>query len=321
LNWGHFLNLYNPAINLHALSGPLPKAEIPIPRHHHSTSSLASTTGDINGADNISALTLNDNTSTNDLRNAEATAKHDKAAAEIKRLWRAALKKCIAVDTERTGFVDRVTFLESLRDIVGKIITTEDVVNLTEKFSHEGGDVDYHMCFRNCMNESLAKNSSSSSSKFELAPISKSRPLRSVHPWQFAYTKGEDMPYWTRACVDPRPGTVASFEMSNTGFGKTSSANLLKEYDAKVISIARKVANMSNFREFSTECRRAQINNHKGFVTSDNFLAIASMVDLKLSKNELGTVMRVFRGRGICDVVNFKDFIELCIASKNVGEM
>ena len=43
------------------------------------------------------------------------------AATEVKRIWRAALKFCVAEDPERTGFVNKLTFLNSLRDHVGKV--------------------------------------------------------------------------------------------------------------------------------------------------------------------------------------------------------
>ncbi len=318
--------IYNPSINLHALSGPT--ADIPAPQSMASTASASgSADAESNGAGEASIhspLTPASSTGALDTDSMASSTMESKVTAEVKKLWRAAHKKCVAHDLERTGFVDRVTFLDSLRDIVGKILSAEEIVALTERYSHSGGEVDYHMCFRSCLNDALNKSSSSSTlSKFSLAPMSKSRPIGSMHPWEFTYSM-RDNPYWKRACDKPRPLTVASsLDSGSVGFGvKTSlTSKPMKEYEAKVIVICKRFSLFSRFNDFVGELGQAKINNHKGCITTNNFMGIVDHFEIPASKIEMGTLLRVFRVNGMMDVINFREFVDLCLASRHAGEL
>lgn len=339
LNWGHFLNMYNPATTSHVLSGPLKDVTVPLP-HSSSTSLIHTNTSN----DDLSDMTFHANFTLDG--NGKNEHSNDSAALrdrqnEARKLYKHALKKCISVDTERTGFVDRITFLDSLRDLVGKLLTAEDVLRLTEKYEHGGGEIDYHMCFRTCLNDVMGRKSTSSvSSKFELAPVSKSRSLKSMHPWEFGYHKNEDeIPYWTRATQIPkeRPSTMSSldaFSMGRSANGLSNSRSigklahnaemvekLLKSYDARTISICKKVANFSGFKEFCNDMKRAQINLHKGCISTDNMIALITQHQVPISKGECGTLFRVYRTLGMSDVFSFKEFVDTCYAAKNVGDV
>jgi hypothetical protein len=175
-----------------------------------------------------------------------------------------------------------------------------------------------------------AGSTASKKSVFEVAPLTKPRPVVASHPWEFNYSKAigpetsadaEETPYWKRACADPRarPSTTAapqSLDSSLTlGFNKTAPSSIsLESYEPKVIGVARKIGSHPNFRAFRDELRKAQLMNYKGCISNKNFTAILSIHNIELSKNELGTVMRIFRARGKADTIQFKELLELCVS-------
>lgn len=309
INWAHFMKLYNPNMYSHVLDG---RPIVDVPSDNKSLDETFNTAA--------AERNITKSLSVTDLDHLSMSSTVNPAATEVKRIWRAALKFCVAEDPERTGFVNKLTFLNSLRDHVGKSLTTEEIVDLTNKYSHDE-DVDYHSCFKHCLNEALNKVAlSSNQSVFTLAPVNKARPLASTHPWEFNYVKNqqESDPYWTRACKAPRPMTqpVSLDSATRNSFAKSLSTSQLKTYDAKVIAIAKKVSNHQNFRDLQVELKRAQINNHKGCITTNNLQAILSHLDINLSKHEMGTLLRVFRTIGLNDVFSFRDFLDLCFSSR-----
>ena len=120
-----------------------------------------------------------------------------------------------------------------------------------------------------------------------------------------------------------RPSTTqhsVSADSGTYGFNKTAPSSLnLQDYEPKIISTAHKVANHSNYRTLRDELKRSQLTNHKGCVSTKNFLGILNMCEIVLSKSELGAVMRVFRTRGSADTITYKDFIDVCNAARSIN--
>jgi hypothetical protein len=179
-----------------------------------------------------------------------------RASAELKRMWQSALRTCKAADSDKSGFVSRAVFIDSLEKHLGKEMNPSGFNSLADSYAI-GDDVDYHTCFRACLNNVMNGSTSNEKSKFTMAPLSQARAARESHPWQFQYiTNGPEaiqanaeIPYWKRACMKPRtrPSTTQhamSLDSSSYGFTKTTPASLdVKEYEPKVISTANKVAN------------------------------------------------------------------------------
>ena len=86
----------------------------------------------------------------------------------------------------------------------------------------------------------------------------------------------------------------------------------LANMDPKIISAAKKAVANPQFRRFANELKRASLTNHKGCVSVNNFLAIVKMFDIDLGQREVGSILRVFRSRGLVDTVTYQDFITVC---------
>jgi hypothetical protein len=189
-----------------------------------------------------------------------------------------------------------------------------------------------------------AGSSSNNKSIFRIAPLTKPRDSGASHPWDFKY-QGAPMrsshlddstiPYWKRACADPRArpsttlapsgsGPLSSLDSGGSlsfGFSKTlpsSSGPLvdLSGYEPKVISACRKIASSPSFRQFRDELKRSQLINYKGCISVRNWSAIFANHggSFTLTKSENGALSRVFRAKGIPDTLNCKEFLDVCMA-------
>lgn len=259
---------------------------------------------------------LGDSASTSALgasRTSSATA--DKVNAELKRMWQGAVKACKARDATRTGFVPREVFVEALSQHLSQTLDSAAVEELANSYGI-GDDVDYHSCFRATLNNVMgaAGSSSTSKSKFELAVTSKSRDLRPNHPWDFEYQKTvnkkeEGDPYWKRACTIPRERGLGSSRLASSAMNNSTEASTC---DPKILAAAKKAVGNPQFKRFANELKRASLTSHKECVSVKNFLAILKMFDIELEQREVGSILRVFRTRGMADTVTFADFLAVC---------
>lgn len=322
-NYHHFLALFDPTQAPHELSGSRSAASL-----GDLKMSALKSSNQQGGSPPGSSGGMAPSASAGALTSTAGGGESGRANNELKRMWQSALRTCKAQDTDKSGFVSRSVFVDALEMHLGKVMDSSRFASLANSYAI-GDDVDYHTCFRACLNNVMNGNTSTSKSKFQMAPISKSRQVRQSHPWQFQYTSSAEtingeIPYWKRACTQPRsrPTTTqhaVSMDSGTYGFNKTAPGSLnLQDYEPKVISTANKVANHPNYRTFKSELKRAQLTNHKGCCSSSNFYAILNLAEIKLSKSESGTVMRVFRSRGMADTVNYKDFIDVCEVAKNI---
>lgn len=246
-------------------------------------------------------------------------------------MWQAAIRACQRADTAHVGTVPRDVFMAIMEDCVGKSMSNDAIKKLADTYCKvEDASVDYNMCFRHYLNEFMnTLHSSKSSNTFKLAETTQARPTGPVHPWHFDYTKpvshkDNTQPYWSRACTVPknsRPLSVTSEMKSPFGFRPEDSIRQtdLSKYEPKVIAICRKIGTHKNFRPFKDELKRAQLQSHKGCIASKNFLAIMDNLGITLSKNEMGTIMRVFRTLGLADCISFDPLVGACLAAQVVS--
>lgn len=242
----------------------------------------------------------------------------DKVNAELRRMWQGAVKACKAEDATRTGFVPRDVFVRALQSHLSNTLDDNAIEELANSYGI-GDDVDYHSCFRTALNNVMGAGSSSNSkSKFELAATSKSRKVGPTHPWDYEYQKhppskkDEGDPYWKRACTIPRESKSGGTQKQHTG--GLNNSTVMADMDPKIISAAKKAVANPQFKRFANELKRASITNHKGCISVNNFLAIVKMFDIELGQREMGSILRVFRSRGLPDTVTYQDFINVCLA-------
>lgn len=175
---------------------------------------------------------------------------------------------------------------------------------------------------------------SNNKSIFQVAPSTKARDIGPSHPWDFNYLQplpvrnnadDSSVPYWKRACADPRARPSTTFAPHSSldsggsltfGFSKTLPSSLvdISGYEPKVISACRKIVSNPSFRQFRDELKRAQLINYKGCVSSKNWAAIFANYSFSLTKSENGALSRIFRAKGIPDTINYKEFIDVCHA-------
>ena len=242
----------------------------------------------------------------------------DKVNAELRRMWQGAVKACKAEDATRTGFVPREVFVAALQNNLTSTLDEGAIQELANSYGI-GDDVDYHSCFRSALNNVMGVGSSGTAkSKFELASTSKSRTVGPTHPWDYAYEKhppkkkDEGDPYWKRACTIPRESKSGGDPVKRQIGGTMNNSTELANMDPKIISAAKKAVANPQFRRFANELKRASLTNHKGCVSVNNFLAIVKMFDIDLGQREVGSILRVFRSRGLVDTVTYQDFITVC---------
>jgi hypothetical protein len=221
-------------------------------------------------------------------------------------------------------------------------LSSDEINSLANSYS-AGDDVDYHTCFRSCLNNVMNGPTSNNKSIFQIAPLTKPRDSGASHPWDFNYQLNQSaaaaaqshsddstLPYWKRACVDPRArpattlappssldsgGSLLSFGLSKTLPATSSLSVDVSSYEPKVVNICRKIVSNPSFRQLKDELKRSQLINYKGCISIKNWSAIlANNASFSLTKSENGTLGRIFRAKGIPDTINYKDFLDVCLA-------
>lgn len=334
-SYSHFLTLYDPNLAPHELSGVATvtaQAENVYNQALQQSQSLPYFGSSHSVSQSMSFEDRPGNTSVNPAA--------DRATNELKRMWQNALRSCKAQDESKTGFINKNIFMSAIEQHLGSSMSSDAIESLANTYA-AGDDVDYHTCFRASLNEIMNGPISTNKSVFQIAPLTKARDVGASHPWDFNYQQGIPMksnnddltiPYWRRACADPRarPSTTTPSSSSpldsggslTFGFNKTmgASANAssvdLSSYEPKVITACRKVANHPNFRQLKDEFKRSQLVNYKGCISTKNFSAIVTNCQMELTRSESGVISRVFRAKGIPDTMNYQEFVDVCQGAK-----
>jgi len=208
------------------------------------------------------------------------------------------------------------------------------IEGLAQKYSIRGDNVDYTSCIRNCLNDLVTPAPNQSNSEFKSVGYTKSRETGSAHPWDFGYKRDMSSetspPYWKTACADRKAygATVIHFggsvgesfpvhQRASVALRETERENMIAKYDAKVINICEKCYKVYQpiWRSLRMELKRGQLSSYRGCILKTSFVAILEHYGVKLSRTEIGTIVRVFRTPSMQDVVNFDDFLKVCYYS------
>lgn len=220
-------------------------------------------------------------------------------------------------------------------------MTAESMNKLADSYTLSNGLVNYLFCFRSYLNDITGRETAKSKSfaildnnsrDFATIPV-KPLDLRPIHPWEFDYkpNKYGDHPYWQTASSLPKDMLKLSSSLNNLTIPPASekSANelsttekelILSKYDSKVISICENAFKSlaPAWRLVRNNLKRAQIKNQRGNILATHFINILESHGVVLSKNDLGVLVRVFRGQGISqDIVKYDEFLRVCLLVKN----
>lgn len=93
---------------------------------------------------------------------------------------------------------------------------------------------------------------------------------------------------------------------------------LLTQYPAAVLTVCSKCYEVFKpiWRDVQNELTRAQIVSQRGSIITTKFLAILELYGVKVTKSDMGSIVRAFRGMGVQDVVKFDEFLRVCLLVK-----
>ena len=212
---------------------------------------------------------------------------------------------------------------------------------LAETYTLSNGLVNYLHLFRSYLNDITGAGNAASLSKSQSLALFKSnefitksgelKPIHPVHPWEYGYerVKHPAHPYWHQANTMPK--LEASLPSSSTTLippPNEKGANdlthsekeaLLAQYNPRVLDLCAKCYGLFApiWRPLRNNFKKDQIGSQRGSVLTPHFLTILETNGIMLSKSELATIVRVFRGLGMQDVVKYDEFLRVCMLSKD----
>lgn len=326
--WQHFLHLYNPKKAPHMLDGSKTISEFvmsPVSspsstKRPEATNELLKTTSSMS---NTTDMSMTRTMSAGDI---------DSIESKMRKVWQTVLRECQRSDPERTGVVNKNTFVNALENAGNGSFTSDHIIQLSTKYGTADGLVDYVSCFRNYLND-LASNmaKSTSESTFKAPTMTASRELKHMHPWEFNYKRKERdaLPYWKQACSRPKKDFVAelnekslygrsghksaAFLATQASLDAETKETLLKKYEPKLLHVCRRCTEflMPLVKDLRNEFKRARHVPGKDEVLIPKFLAILHSFNIDLTSGEMGTIARAFRGKGMPEAVMYEDFLGL----------
>lgn len=337
----HFLNNYNPSMAPHQL-------DLSPVRNNLSTMSTTSLSSSMDKGFNKSTfddnMSIVSNYTTNTSTIAKAANKFGDEKDNLKQIWHQVLKECHRSDPERSGQVSRNVFISALQKADnGKTMTAESMNKLADSYTLSNGLVNYLFCFRSYLSDLTGMENSSMSKSKSFAVLDnggrdfttinvKPLDLRPIHPWEFNYkpNKYGDHPYWQTATTLPKDSLHLSGSLtlpvppaSEKAAGELSATEkqmILSKFEPKVISICESAFKSlaPAWRLVRNDLKRAQIKNQRGNILATHFINILESHGAVLNKNDLGVLVRVFRGQGISqDIVKYDEFLRVCLLVKN----
>jgi len=339
IDYTHFLQAYNPTQAYHELDGSalqrkttdLANSTLPKNGSMKALGAISKSTIKPSAVDDISVGTQ-----------VFSSSKSNKSGGDdLKRIWHMVLKECHRSDPERNGQVSRTVFIAALQKAdTSKSMTADAMNKLADEFVLSNGLVNYLYCFRNYLNEmtgmdtvDMNNNSLNKSATFSstLPMGMKTVELRPLHPWDFEYKRDKHPghPYWQSASAIPRdmqkfsstinpPLLPAAHEKTASELSNTERDALLSQYNQQVLSICAKsyktIAPI--WRQVRSQLKKKQVITQKGVILATNFISILEENGVILDKKEIGTLVKVFRGPGMQDVVKYDEFLRVCLLMK-----
>ena len=253
--------------------------------------------------------------------------------AEERAVWHNVLKDCHKADKEKTGLVSKNVFLYSIeRSNQSKALKDDTILRIMSDYTLSNGLMDYLTCFREMVlrdNNRTAGLRSSSSSSLNIKPNQKE--LHALHPWEFDYKKGSKNPYWQQATSlarevknEPNLSTSSitiplSNDKSISHLKDNEKSAILSQYSDQILQLCSRSydAFIPVWRELRNEFKKNQIISQRGTIVTEKFLEILERHQVNLKKNDLGLIIRAFRGLGMQDVVKFDEYLRVCLLVKS----
>jgi Ca2+-binding EF-hand superfamily protein len=259
---------------------------------------------------------------------------------ELRRIWQNVLRECHRVDPDRTGQINRNTFLTALeRADNGKTMTAEAMSVLAEKYTLSNGLINYLLLFRNFLQDLTSTNPNGNNHHNEMLKLTLpvDGDTGKIHPWEFGYERKHHQqknPYWEKATTMPvKDGLstkqlIANLSLSSfpppltdkdgQQYSTQDKALLLAKYDPSVIDVCKRCFSRfaAVWRPLRNDFKKEQVPTQKGNILATHFISVLEKHGIALSKRELGLIIRNFRGQGMEDLVKFDDFLRICMLTK-----
>eukprot|EP01038_Epipyxis_sp_PR26KG_P007978 gene7978-10818_t len=265
---------------------------------------------------------------------------------DMRKIWQVVLRECHRSDPERNGEVSRNVFIAAIEKAkLGQTMSPEEINKIADKYTQSNGLINYLHFFRNYLNDmvggsiltSLSKAKSTDNldrkSSTEQLTSSQELKLRPLHPWDFDYKRDKHPahPYWHTAAANPRDITLnlskelglltipPPNEKSANDLSQTEKTALLSQYNEKTLQICNGCYKQFApiWRNLRNDFKRAQITSQRGSILVPNFIAILEKNGIILNKTDLGSIIRVFRGLGMQEVVKYDEFLRVCMLVKD----
>ena len=328
VNYNQFLNAYNPLNTVHLLDGV------------DATKKLAASIGSKNKIttnNSSSAVTLISDSSAYDGNESVASTINTNSSAirrsssnsgvDMRKIWQSVLRECHKNDPERSGLVNRVAFISALAS-ADPTMTPQTVNELADEYTLSQGLVDYLSCFRTFLNDMVGTMTQSKSqvafNESELKKNSLVRDKGALHPWEFTQGKNKSGPYWKQAITDKRapPPEVVVVPPPNKKSASELTPQerqaLISKYSDPVLQTCSKCYKyfLPVWRDVRNDFKKGQISSQRGSILTTNFYLVLGHYGVKLSKNEMEGLVKGFRGLGMQDVVQFDEFLRICLLVK-----
>ena len=285
----------------------------------------------------------------------KSTLNSTTADSDLKKIWHTVLRECHRNDKERSGAIDKKLFIELLRKANDTLPTEKKmkmskIINIADKYSKlSKSEVDYLSCFRKFLND-LAHTEEPARNTNPFAPqgIQSTRLLKAQHPWEFDYQRNDTragvprVPFFKnntsqpKDIEQPRPNTIAglpplspshtSLALQGTMTSFTQDFELidkeaiLKKYSTKAITACYRCYEnlLPNWRALRQDLKKHQLLKYRNCVDASTFLHLLEKYGLRISKKDLGYMIRTFRLSPTEDAVKYDEFLRVCIISKSV---
>jgi hypothetical protein len=351
VDYHHFLHGYNPLQPVHQLEGLAFLKRAATLSHVPTVNTLAGTGSNLNDSVSpASSMRLNSFSTTALMQQATNSASNTAANSDLRKIWQSVLKECHRADPDRTGQINRVAFIRALEAAKGSSMTAEAMNKLADQYILSNGLVNYLLLFRQYLGE--LTSSSQGGMRASTAAMGKSRSVPElslsnggsnphhphhdsgpVHPWEFTYKREKHMahPYWHDATAVPREhderalhaiklsALPSSADKDADSLNPQEKAILLSQYQPPMIQLAARCAQLFApiFRQLRAQLKKAQIVNQKGSILTTHFINILEFNGIQLRKDELGLIVKNFRGMGMQDIVRYDDFLRVCMLVKD----
>lgn len=252
------------------------------------------------------------------------------ADPDLKKIWHSVLRECHRHDKERNGVLDKKLFIELLNNANNtlpnhKKMQISKIINIADKYSKiSRSEVDYISCFRKFLNdlahtEAPAKNTNPFNIQGAAVPKLALFKNNTYQPKDIQQATRPN----TMSGLPPISPFVPSVDGTMTSFTQDfemiNKEAILKKYSPKTITACCRCYEilLPNWRALRQEMKKNQLAKERNCVDAATFLQILEKYGLRISKKDLGYMIRTFRLSPTEDAVKYDEFLRVCIISKS----